>query len=487
MFGSFIYFLCFILYTQMPENTKIHIIDDDVQTIQVLFHLLQKRGYQVRSSLSGQEALREFETYSPDLILLDIIMPEMDGYEVCGMIKSSSKLSLIPVIFITASNDTSELVKGFDAGAVDFISKPLNKAELLARVNTHVELKRARDLIEKSNYALSMEVKSRKQAEEKFRALSETTFEAVLFLQDNKIIEMNKAAVKLFCPVTEYPSIFSFTDRKGTQLLKNILQTKDSAGPWEIGFIDSKEKPFYGQVQYQSFNYKGESVNVLAIRDITRQKEIDNEIFNAIIEAEEKERKRFSRDMHDGLGALLSTLKIYVNLFQKPNKDASEKEMLLVEIKETINKAVESARTIANNLMPSVLMDHGLIKALKSFSDALNKTGVISVDFRWPKEQISIDPVIETHLYRISLELINNTLKYADASNIHLEIESNGRNLFLKYSDDGRGCDFESVFNKKAGSQGLKNILSRVNFMNGEGQFQTSPGMGLSFSLEIPI
>jgi signal transduction histidine kinase len=472
---------------QMPENTKIHIVDDDIQTIQVLFHLLEKRGYQVRSSSSGLSALKEFETYSPDLILLDIIMPDMDGYEVCRIIKSNSQLALIPVIFITASNEISELVKGFDAGAVDFISKPLNKAELLARVNTHVELKKARDLIEKSNYALSMEVRSRKQAEEKFRALSETTFEAVLFLQDNKIIEMNKAALKLFNPGPEFSSIFSFTDSKGAQLLKKILQTKDSTGPWEIGFMDSQEKPFYGQVQYQSFNYKGENVNVLAIRDITRQKEIDNEIFNAIIEAEEKERKRFSRDMHDGLGALLSTLKIYVNLFQKPNKNASEKEMLMVEIKEIINKAVESARTIANNLMPSVLMDHGLIKALKSFSDALNKTGVITVDFRGPSEQIRIDPNIETHLYRISLELINNTLKYADASNIGLEINVEGRSLFLKYSDNGKGCDFDTVYNNKSSSQGLKNILSRVNFMNGEGQFQTSPGMGLSFKMEIPF
>ncbi len=469
-------------------SRKIHIIDDDPHTITILEHVLGKKNYEVKSSLSGAAALELFKKETPDLILLDILMPEMDGYQVCHLLKQDAALADVPVIFITASHDTSELVKGFDAGAVDFISKPVNKSELLARVNTHLELKQARDIIEMNNRSLSQEIENRKQAEEKFRALSETTFEAVVFLQDGIIIEANKAATVLFgLEAGAMQGIFSFTDEKGSALLRKILQTKESTGPWEINFFDQRKNPFFGLVQYQSLNYKGESVNVLAIRDITRQKEIDKEIFNAILDAEEKERKRFSRDMHDGLGALLSTLKIYVGLLQKENKSPAEKEMLLSEIKDTINKAVESARTIANNLMPSVLMDHGLVKALKAFADALNKTGIVKIYFSFSQEKIPVNSNTQIHLYRIILELINNTLKHAHASQIHLSLGIYSQKLKLEYSDNGKGFDFKTVYATKTGGQGLKNIISRLNFMNGEGEFHSSPGGGLRFYLAVPL
>lgn len=471
-------------------SKKIHIIDDDLNTIHVLRFVLQSKGYEVFSSNSGKEALDEFKKYVPDLILLDIIMPEMDGYQVCYSLKSIPRLKDIPVIFITASHDTAELVKGFDAGGVGFISKPINRSELLARVHTHLELKHVRDIIAEKNDALKLEIESRKQAEEKFRALSETAFEAVLFLQGSKIIEYNKAAQQLFSfnqPGEDLLSVNDLTDEKGKELLKKIFKKKDKAGIWELTFYNQHKEQFYGMVQYQSFVYKGEKVNVLAVRDITRQKEMDNEIFNAIIDAEEKERKRFSRDMHDGLGALLSTLKIYVGLMQKENKNAAEKEFLIAEMKDTISKAVESARTIANNIMPSVLMDHGLLKALKSFIDALNKTRVVNVDFSFPTNKIDLPTHTETHLYRIILELINNTLKHANASKIDVSIDYTNDFLRVSYHDNGDGFDYEKVYGKQAGSQGVKNILSRSNFINGTGSFETSPGQGLKFNLEVPL
>jgi DNA-binding response OmpR family regulator len=421
----------------MGVNRKIYIIDDDEHTVMILNHVLESNGYEIKHALNGTDALRELQSYCPDLILLDIVMPDMDGYEVCRRLKQESLMATIPVIFITASNETSELVKGFNAGAVDFITKPINRAELLARVNTHMELKYALDTIEQQNIALRKEIKNHQQTEEKFRALSETTFEAVLFLHSDRIIEYNKAAAELFKlqqdNINYPPSIFSFTDSKGATQLKNILENKNMEGPWEISFSDSNKRAFHGQVQYQPLNYKGQKIKVLAVRDISRQKEIDKQIFNAIIEAEEKERKRFSRDMHDGLGALLSTLKIYVSLLQKGNKNEQEKEFLMQEMKETIGKAVEAARTIANNLMPGVLMDHGLIKALKSFTDALNHTGVINIDYVYSAEIPQIDATIETHIYRMVLELINNTLKYADATIINLAIDFDADKLVLHY------------------------------------------------------
>ena len=473
-----------------PREMIIHLVDDDSHTLKVLEFILGKVGYVVHSSQSGEEALGNMKDNLPDLVLLDVIMPEMDGYEVCEKMRNDPVLADIPVIFITASGDTDGLVKAFEAGAVDYITKPVNKAELIARAHTHLELKKARDVIKMNNQALSQEIENRKQAEEKFKALSETAFEAVVFLQNNEIIEANRAAVLLLGldhVKDESASIFRFTDKKGAVLLKKILTHKDHKGPWEIRFCNKSLEPFYGLVNFQTLIYKGKSVNVLAIRDITRQKEIDKEIFNAIIEAEEKERKRFSRDLHDGLGALLSTLKIYVNLLQKDNRSPEEKEMLFADMKDTINKAVDSARTIANNLMPSVLMDHGLVKALRSFTDIVKKTGAVELEFRYPEDYKGLDANTETHIYRIALELINNSLKYADATHIKLELSQDYGVLNMRYRDNGKGFDLQKMLNSGNTGQGLKNIMSRLSFMGGEGTFDTTPGNGMSFSLEVPV
>ncbi len=472
-----------------PLKSQILLVDDDTLSLKILTRVLESAGYNVTVSTSGMDALAKAQQIIPDLILLDILMPVMDGYETCKRLKSHKDLITIPVIFITAANNTSEMVKGFDAGAVDFISKPINKAEILARVSTHLELKYSRDQIANVNKGLLIEIESRKQAEEKFKALSETAFEAVLFLKNNTIVETNRAARVLFGlheNDTAFPLISEFVDRDGVKLLSKISK-KAEHGPWEIIFFRNDGTKFFGQVQHQPIQYKGQMINVLAVRDITSQREHDREVLNAILETQENERKRFSRDLHDGLGAILSTLKIYAGLLQKKSKSSEEKDDLLKEMKSAINQAVETTRTIANNLMPSLLIDHGLIKALESFGDALNKTGSIFFEFNYPDNLKISDNNKEAHLYRIILELINNTLKYADARNIFLSFSVKGNSLIVDYKDDGKGFDFKKNYGERSTGQGLKNISSRVNFLNGKGNYLTDKEGFLHFCMEIPL
>jgi PAS domain S-box-containing protein len=470
-------------------KSQILIVDDDAFSLKILTRILESAGYKIDGSSSGEDALAKVKLRTPDLILLDVLMPGMDGYETCKRLKRNKDLQSTPVIFITSANNTDEMVKGFEAGAVDFISKPINKAEIQARVSTHLELKHSRDQIADVNKGLLLEIENRKQAEEKFKALSETAFEAVLFLKDGIIIETNKAARDLFGlheSKTVSTFISSFVDSEGERLLSKISKRSDQ-GPWEIVFFTGNGARFFGQVQHQPFQYKGEMINVLAVRDITKQKEHDREVLNAILETQENERKRFSRDLHDGLGAILSTLKIYAGLLQKEGRSAEEKHELLEEIKSAINQAVETTRTIANNLMPSLLIDHGLFKALKSFGDALNKTGSIFFEFNYPENLRISDNQKETHLYRIILELINNTLKYADASNILISFSVKGNLLIIDYKDDGKGFDFKKAFGERSTGQGLRNISSRINFLNGKGNYHTDKEGFLHFYMEIPL
>jgi len=123
------------------------IVDDVPKNLQILGKILRNQRYKVAAATGGGQALDMIGKIRPDLVLLDIMMPEMDGFEVCKEIKSRPETADIPIIFLTARTETDDIVKGFSAGAVDYVTKPFNAAELLARVRNHLELKRLSGLL----------------------------------------------------------------------------------------------------------------------------------------------------------------------------------------------------------------------------------------------------------------------------------------------------------------------------------------------------
>jgi CheY-like chemotaxis protein len=135
-----------------PGN--IMIVDDNPANLKLLDEMLRQRAYEVRSFPRGRLAIAAAEHEPPDLVLLDVTMPEMNGYEVCERLKSNAALSCIPVIFISALNATEDKIKGFQSGGVDYISKPFQFEEVHARVETHLKLRRAQlsehELLEKT-------------------------------------------------------------------------------------------------------------------------------------------------------------------------------------------------------------------------------------------------------------------------------------------------------------------------------------------------
>lgn len=130
---------------------KIMIVDDDPLIIKTLERILFKRNYLFYSVYSGEEALKTVNDINPDIILLDVFMDGLSGYEVCKELANLGITKKVPVIFLTSSNQKEEILKGFAAGAVDFIVKPFHTEELIARLQTHLELKAARDEIKRIN------------------------------------------------------------------------------------------------------------------------------------------------------------------------------------------------------------------------------------------------------------------------------------------------------------------------------------------------
>ncbi len=142
------------------EQASILIVDDERSNINILLELLSD-SHQLFIAKSGQQALRRVSDASIDLILLDIVMPEMDGYEVCRRLKSDPQTAGIPVIFLTAMTDQESETLAFDTGAVDFITKPITRATLLSRVNTHLRLSQASRKLENYNHSLQQQVEER--------------------------------------------------------------------------------------------------------------------------------------------------------------------------------------------------------------------------------------------------------------------------------------------------------------------------------------
>lgn len=130
---------------QTDFSETILIIDDQKQNLQLLSTLLNAVGHEVITATSGQQAFELLATHTPDLILLDVLMPEMNGIDVCRKIKEDLRWKDLPVIFLSAADDKNLIVEALESGGVDYVTKPFNKAELLARVHTHLALRRARE------------------------------------------------------------------------------------------------------------------------------------------------------------------------------------------------------------------------------------------------------------------------------------------------------------------------------------------------------
>jgi DNA-binding response OmpR family regulator len=136
------------------NNNLILIVDDNPNNIQVLATVLAECGYELGIAQNAYEVFTFLEENTPELILLDVELPDIDGYEICKTIKKVPKYKDIPIIFLTVKSEKQDIVKGFDLGAVDYMTKPFNRKELVSRIRTHIALKRSMEELEKKNSEL---------------------------------------------------------------------------------------------------------------------------------------------------------------------------------------------------------------------------------------------------------------------------------------------------------------------------------------------
>lgn len=220
-------------------------------------------------------------------------------------------------------------------------------------------------------------------------------------------------------------------------------------------------------------------------KEVNLQQELDSleneqklSISNALIEGEEIERKRIARDLHDGLGSMLSGLKIHLNLADKEKKvDTSNINMML-------NNSIKELRNISQNLMPESLMKLGLEHALKDLC-ASHCNSETTIEFQYLIKKSAFPQHFKMMIFRIIQELLNNALKYSKASQILVSCSQNKDVFFITVEDNGVGFDVEEV--EKRDGMGLRNIKNRVAFLNGKMEIDSEINKGTSTYIELKI
>ena len=302
---------------------RILIVDDTQENIRILDKALTDRGYEVRGVLNGSMALRVAQSAQPDVILLDILMPDLDGYQVCQALKSRQQTCTIPVIFISALDDTLDKVKAFTVGGVDYITKPFQIEEVLARIANQLAIQAAQTEIRQlnaeleervlqrttqlseSNRQLREEIKQRQQVEEALRQSEDRFRRAILFApfpiiihaENGEILEINQTWTKLTgYTLADIPTMPDWTEKaygdQGQTAQLRINQRYQQNGKIDEGVFPITTRTGEKRIWYFSSAHlgrlpDGRQLFILAAIDITRQKlaEKDRNRLIAILEA----------------------------------------------------------------------------------------------------------------------------------------------------------------------------------------------------------
>jgi PAS domain S-box-containing protein len=274
------------LKPKSSENGTILIVDDQLENLKLLTTYMQQQGFELMVAQSGEETLKRVERIIPDIILLDVMMPGIDGFETCQHLKESGTTQDIPVLFMTALTDTVDKVKGFELGAVDYLTKPLQQEEVLARVNAHLtirkfqrQLQEQNELLKQKNDLLEKQKRELQESEERFHGLSEATFEGILIHDEGRIIDGNQTLEKMFGYQRSDvigKNVLEFITPEFRDNVKKWMSTKDE-NPYEAEGIMNDGSFFPLEVQGKTMPYQGRNVRVVAIRDLTWRKAMEEE------------------------------------------------------------------------------------------------------------------------------------------------------------------------------------------------------------------
>ena len=227
-------------------------------------------------------------------------------------------------------------------------------------------------------------------------------------------------------------------------------------------------------------------LNLKVYRHHLEKKDIENakqeELLNATFEAQEVERQRIGSDIHDDIGPLLSTIKLYLNKFRY-TKNKDDVEIEIKNLNTQLDEIVKRIRVVAKDLVPAVLMEFGLISAIEDLCNRINQSREIHADLITNVEHLNLDEKTKLALYRIIQELCNNSIKHAFAKKMAITINKKEDLLEISVSDSGKGFNVEINSN----GLGLKNIQARISLIKAKYKIESQTNVGTIATIQLSV
>ncbi|QLE39421.1 response regulator [Nostoc sp. C052] len=280
----------------MPQESlnfpkaDILVIDDTPENLNLLSAMLTEQGYKVRSVTKGSTGLRGANAVPPDLILLDVNMPEMNGYEVCEHLKANDRTREIPVIFISALGDVLDKVKAFAVGGVDYITKPFQLEEVLARIENHLTIWKLQKQLQAQNERLQQEIWDRAKAEEKFAKVFRSSPNpiAIATVAEARFIDVNPSFLKMSGYCLEEVIGDTAADLnlgKNTVAIAQTIQLLPETGSLynlEFEFSTKSGELKTILISLELIDLAGVPCALLIANDITERKRLENEFISLV-------------------------------------------------------------------------------------------------------------------------------------------------------------------------------------------------------------
>jgi len=506
----------------MNSVKKILVIDDVESNLSLIESILNVSHpeYEILLAKSGPEGIELAQSQLPQVILLDIFMPDMDGFETCKIIKSNLATDNIPVLMVSAGGYNYEIrVDGLHSGADAIISKPFKTQEFIALVNVMLRIKRAEDKLRKQNQELDTYIKKQiikfHHVEDRFLQISGYALEFFWEIDTNgQITYISPVLEKIvgYKPeeIVDKMNIFTFSAFGGNhyslkKIKNNLLLASFFRDERLIFRHQNGEKVWMSASGFPIRDNENKLICYRGVcQDISERVKVETDLQKSLVKikeyqfklkklnselsiTEEKERRRIAEFLHDGLSQILSLVHIkltsLLNSEQLPKTDITIRESV-----QLIHNAISETRSLTYDLSPPILFELGLIPAIKWKLEQTENKYNIATSIKCSDETLEINTDIRVMLYRIVSELITNVIKHANADLIRIEIYKDQCYLYISVIDNGQGfnCSVRTKTVEDSGF-GLFSIRERLDSIRGFLIYESDNRIGTNAIVQIPI
>ncbi|MCP4544814.1 MAG: response regulator [Chloroflexi bacterium] len=498
---------------ETPLAGDILIVDDEPANLRLLLNMLIEQGYKVRSAPSGRLALTGAQAVPPDLILLDIRMPDLSGFEVCKQLKANPRTCDIPIIFISALGQVEDKVRAFTLGGVDYITKPFQIEEVLARVRTHLEL-----------HTLQRQLTEEKTYVESARAMLWTVLnniDALIYVADLETYEILFANVQLEQVFGKVEGCICWQALQDDQTepcsfcsnhaLLDEQRPPDGIHRWQ--FQNTRNGRWYTVADSVIEWMDGRLVRLSMAADITAYKQTEIQLLaQQRLMVALDERERIGRELHDDLGQAMSYIGVQIQtaLAVLEQTQTAQAKIILTQLTQVVQDANDNVlqhmlgirtptlsptdrQTSPSEADVATELPLDFFAVLDQYLHAIHERHGLETQVSRPQDlqNSPFSSKVETQLLRIIQEALTNIRKHASVSTARLLFTLHVDEVQVIVEDDGRGFEMPQLEIRRQPQVapkyfGLSIMRERAEMVGGSLEVRSAPGEGTRIIVRVP-